>query len=141
MDSQVLLLGCTPMPYLTTCNLKRFGAHEYHCSRFCEYFVLIFMLSNHLKFTEDATPTTLSAGEWYIQRKDIWQDALVPSPNAAYYYLHFEAQYATECRATLSGRHKQHFIIAISERKKAQPHLNDTVMPLFLHFLSSMPGY
>ena len=46
-----------------------------------------------------------------------------------------------ECRATLSGRHKQHFIIAISERKKAQPHLNDTVMPLFLHFLSSMPGY
>lgn len=46
-----------------------------------------------------------------------------------------------ECRATLSGRLKRHFIIANFSRKKAQPHLNDTVMPLSLHSLSSMPGY
>lgn len=45
------------------------------------------------------------------------------------------------CRATLSGRLKRHFIIANFSRKKAQPHLNDTVMPLSLHSLSSMPGY
>ena len=45
------------------------------------------------------------------------------------------------CRATLSGRLKQHFIIADFSRKKAQPHLNDTVMHLSLHSLSSMPGY
>ena len=128
MDSQVLLLGCTPMPYLTTCNLKRFGAHEYHCSRFCEYFVLIFMLSNHLKFTEDATPTTLSAGEWYIQRKDVWQDALVPSPNAAYYYLHFEAQYATEplnrIQLPIHGRFQQALFLPLLEQLRslcAQP--------------------
>lgn len=47
----------------------------------------------------------------------------------------------TGCRATLSDSRKQHFIIASFSRKKAQSHLNDTVMPLFLHFLSSMPGY
>lgn len=46
-----------------------------------------------------------------------------------------------ECRATLSGSHKQHFIIANFSRKKAQSHLNDTVMPLFLHSFSSVPGY
>lgn len=45
------------------------------------------------------------------------------------------------CRATLSGSHKQHFIIANFSRKKAQSHLNDTVMPLFLHSFSSVPGY
>lgn len=46
-----------------------------------------------------------------------------------------------DCRATLSGSHKQHFIIANFSRKKAQSHLNDTVMPLFLHSFSSVPGY
>ena len=48
---------------------------------------------------------------------------------------------SADCRATLSGSNKQHFIITSFPRKKAQPHLNGTVMPLFLHFLSSMPGY
>ena len=48
---------------------------------------------------------------------------------------------AAGCRATLSGSHKQHFIIANFSRKKAQSHLNDTVMPLFLHSFSSVPGY
>lgn len=45
------------------------------------------------------------------------------------------------CRATLSGSQKHHFIIANFSRKKAQSHLNDTVMPLFLHSFSSVPGY
>ena len=46
-----------------------------------------------------------------------------------------------DCRATLSDSRKQHFIIASFSRKKAQSHLNDTVMPLFLHSFSSVPGY
>ena len=46
-----------------------------------------------------------------------------------------------DCRATLSGSQKHHFIIANFSRKKAQSHLNDTVMPLFLHSFSSVPGY
>lgn len=50
-------------------------------------------------------------------------------------------EWLIECRATLSGSHKQHFIIANFSRKKAQSHLNDTVMPLFLHSFSSVPGY
>ena len=51
------------------------------------------------------------------------------------------AELLGRCRATLSGSHKQHFIIANFSRKKAQSHLNDTVMPLFLHSFSSVPGY
>ena len=44
------------------------------------------------------------------------------------------------CRATHSGLHKRHIIISNFSKKKAQSHLNDTIMPLFLHFISSMPG-
>lgn len=41
---ETIFLSPAPMPYLTDCSLKRFGINEYHCSRCCGYFVLIFML-------------------------------------------------------------------------------------------------
>lgn len=91
-----LFFSPVPMPCLTDCSLKRFGAQEYHCSRYCEYFVLIFMLKNRLQFTEDQALTTLSPGEWYIQKKNTWQTASRPSPNAEYYYIHFEAEYTSD---------------------------------------------
>ena len=89
MDS--IILSPAPMPYLTDCSLKRFGTDEYHCSRYCSHFVLIFMLKNRLQFTENGSLTTLLAGEWYIQKKNTWQAASRPSPNAEYYYIHFQA--------------------------------------------------
>ena len=62
-----------------------------------------------------------------------------------YYSVLFGAQALivdpkAECRATHSGLHKRHIIISNFSKKKAQSHLNDTIMPLFLHFISSMPG-
>ena len=96
MDSEYIFLSSTPMPYLTDCDIKHFGAFEYHCSRCCDHFVLIFMLNNHLKFTEDSRLTTLSAGEWYIQKKSLWQSAPLPSPHAEYYWLHFQAEYSDQ---------------------------------------------
>lgn len=93
---ETIFLSPAPMPYLTDCNLKRFGINEYHCSRCCGYFVLIFMLKNTLQFTENGILTTLHPGEWYIQRKNIRQDASRPSPKAEYYYIHFEAAYTED---------------------------------------------
>lgn len=96
MNSDFIYLSPAPMPYLTDCRIKHFGANEYHCSRYCEYFVLIFMLGSQLTFTENSVQTTLRAGEWYIQRKNTWQGASLPSPNAEYYYFHFEAEYTDD---------------------------------------------
>lgn len=93
---ETIFLSPAPMPYLTDCKLKRFGINEYHCSRCCGYFVLIFMLKNTLQFTENGLLTTLHPGEWYIQRKNIRQDASRPSPKAEYYYVHFEAAYTED---------------------------------------------
>ena len=93
---ETIFLSPAPMPYLTDCQLKRFGINEYHCSRFCGYFVLIFMLKNTLQFTENEVMTTLRPGDWYIQKKNTWQDASLPSPKAEYYYIHFEASYTED---------------------------------------------
>ena len=54
--------------------------------------------------------------------------------------LAYHLKLALFCRATHSGLHKRHIIISNFSKKKAQSHLNDTIMPLFLHFISSMPG-
>ena len=94
MHPEIISLSCAPMPFMTDCDLKHFGAFEYHCSRCCDYFVLIFMLDHHLKFTEDTRLTTLSAGEWYIQKKSLRQSAPLPSPHAEYYWIHFQAEYS-----------------------------------------------
>ena len=99
MDS--IILSPAPMPYLTDCSLKRFGTDEYHCSRYCSHFVLIFMLKNRLQFTENGSMTTLLAGEWYIQKKNTWQAASRPSPNAEYYYIHFQADYTEDLTSRL----------------------------------------
>ena len=99
MDS--IILSPAPMPYLTDCSLKRFGTDEYHCSRYCSHFVLIFMLKNRLQFTENGSLTSLRAGEWYIQKKNTWQAASRPSPNAEYYYIHFQADYTEDLTSRL----------------------------------------
>lgn len=78
MDS--IILSPAPMPYLTDCSLKRFGTDEYHCSRYCSHFVLIFMLKNRLQFTENGSLTTLLAGEWYIQKKKYLAGGFPPQP-------------------------------------------------------------
>lgn len=80
MDSEYIFLSSTPMPYLTDCDIKHFGAFEYHCSRCCDHFVLIFMLNNHLKFTEDSgLPRFLPANG--IFRKNLSGRApLFPAP-------------------------------------------------------------
>ena len=93
---KTICLAPTPMPYLTDCRLKQFGRNEFHCSRYCEYFVLIFMLKNTLTFTENQEPVSLQAGERYIQSKNTWQAASRPSPNAEYYYIHFQAEYTRD---------------------------------------------
>ncbi len=120
MDTKYIFLNTAPMPYMTGFDLKRFGAHEYHCSRYCECFVLIFMLNNQLKFTEDSILTTLQSGEWYIQKKNTWQSSPFSSPNAEYYYLHFEADYTDDLlnRIKLPVRGQFHSALVLPHLKK-----------------------
>ena len=84
------------MPYLTDCDYKKFEPNEYHISRIVDFFVLIFMLRGSLLFIEDDVSVSVQEGEWYIQRKNLLQDADRPSPGAEYYYFHFKADYTQD---------------------------------------------
>ena len=70
------------MPYLTDCDYKKFEPNEYHISRIVDFFVLIFILRGSLHFIEDDVSVSVQEGEWYIQRKNLLQDADRPSPGA-----------------------------------------------------------
>ena len=84
-----------PMPHLTDCSLKRFGTDEYHCSRYCSHFVLIFMLKNRLQFTEKRQPDH-AAGRRMVHPEKYLAGGFPPSPNAEYYYIHFQADYTED---------------------------------------------
>ena len=86
------------MPYLTDCDYKKFEPNEYHISRIVDFFVLIFMLRGSLHFIEDDVSVSVQEGEWYIQRKNLLQNADRPSPGAEYYYFHFKADYTQDLR-------------------------------------------
>ena len=89
------------MPYLTDCDYKKFEPNEYHISRIVDFFVLIFILRGSLHFIEDDVSVSVQEGEWYIQRKNLLQDADRPSPGAEYYYFHFKADYTQNQAADL----------------------------------------
>ena len=96
MNTDYIFLNPAPMPYLTDCDYKKFEPNEYHISRIVDFFVLIFMLRGSLHFIEDDVSVSVQEGEWYIQRKNLLQDADRPSPGAEYYYFHFKADYTQD---------------------------------------------
>ena len=98
------------MPYLTDCDYKKFEPNEYHISRIVDFFVLIFMLRGSLHFIEDGVSVRVQEGEWYIQRKNLLQDADRPSPGAEYYYFHFNADYTWICSIESSCRSAEPFL-------------------------------
>jgi len=79
MNTDYIFLNPAPMPYLTDCDYKKFEPNEYHISRIVDFFVLIFMLRGSLHFIEDDVSVSVQEGEWYIQRKNLLQDADRPS--------------------------------------------------------------
>lgn len=96
MNTDYIFLNPAPMPYLTDCDYKKFEPNEYHISRIVDFFVLIFMLRGSLHFIEDDVSVSVQEGEWYIQRKNLLQDADRPSTGAEYYYFHFKADYTQD---------------------------------------------
>lgn len=84
-----------PMPQFMECSLKHFGHLEYHCTRHLTHYVLIFMLHNSLSFSENGAVKFLKEGEWYLQEKGTFQEAALPCTGAEYYYLHFDAEPAS----------------------------------------------
>ncbi len=72
---------------------KYFQPGECHVRRRCGEDVLILMMEGTLYFTEDGIPTEVHPGEYYIQRRGLFQESEIPSDGAVYYYIHFLGEY------------------------------------------------
>ncbi len=91
-----------PSPTISHIGYKVFTENELHVSRVINEYVFIFMTKGTLYFSENGVEIAVSAGECYLQCKNLYQSASVASSGAEYYFLHFYADEALEdCPCTI----------------------------------------
>lgn len=77
------------MPIYENSAFKVFERGEIHVTRTIETNVLLLMTHGTLRFYEDGKLVTLNAGEWYVQRAELFQQGADACDGAEYYYIHF----------------------------------------------------
>lgn len=105
----VIRLSIETAPVILLSEYKIFTEDELHISRYFDRYVMIFMDKGTLYFTENGKEVVLNPGEFYFQKKFIYQSATIKSPDAKYYFIEFTA---LECKENETG----------------------TVIPLHFHF-------
>ena len=88
-----LFLDTSKIPQYNYSSYKLFIAGEKHITRYCADDVLIIMLGGTLRFCEDGEEIELKNGEYYIQRAGLYQQGLVRSDEAYYFYIHFKGEW------------------------------------------------
>jgi AraC-like DNA-binding protein len=74
-------------------SLRFFEKDEHHVTRFCRDNVLLLVYDGILRFSEDGEECEVSAGEYYIQRKNCYQRGIIASDAPQYLYVHFDAEW------------------------------------------------
>ncbi len=92
------------LPQFSTSAYKFFTKNEKHINRVCHNNVLIIMLDGTLYFNENGQPVVIKKNEYYIQKSGLYQEGVLPSSNAKYYYIHFNGSiYDCESCLPISG--------------------------------------
>lgn len=73
-----------------------FQPGEKHVTRICSEDVLLLVFSGVLRFVEDGVPVEVHGGEYYIQKRGLLQQGVVPSDCPVYYYVHFSGTWSDE---------------------------------------------
>lgn len=81
-----------PISYFFSSN-RQFEKNECHMNRVYELSVLLIIRKGILRFTENGTPVEVHAGEYYIQKPNLYQQGLIPSDMPNYYFIHFSGHY------------------------------------------------
>lgn len=82
-------LSLQHVPTYRLSAFRYFLPQERHITRVDCSDILLILLDGTLRFTEDGIPVELSRGEYYIQRRGLYQDGPEVSDCPVYYYLHF----------------------------------------------------
>lgn len=77
-----------PIRYLYS-SLRYFAENEHHVKRFCKEDVLLLVFDGILRFSENGEQREISAGEYYIQRKNMQHDGDIASDSPKYLFVHF----------------------------------------------------
>lgn len=86
-------LNLDVLPQYAFSSLKIFADGEKHVERFCRDDVLIIMLEGTLYFVEGEKQIEVSKGNYYIQKRYLYQNGVKASNGAKYYYVHFKGSY------------------------------------------------
>lgn len=91
-----MFLDVQSLPVLAFSHYRTFLPGEHHVTRVCHEDVLLLMLSGVLRFHEDGVLVEVHAGEYYIQRRELYQQGIEASDSPHYYYIHFHGQWHEE---------------------------------------------
>lgn len=86
-------LDMNTFPCYHTSAFKLFRQGEKHVTRVFSADVLILMEAGTLYFHEDGKAVAVKENSYYIQRRGLKQEGLLPSSDAKYYFLHFVGNY------------------------------------------------
>lgn len=75
-------------------SFRYFENAEHHVTRFCKDNVLLLVFDGVLRFSEDGVEKEVRAGEYYVQRKNVYQAGEIASDEPKYFYVHFDAEWS-----------------------------------------------
>ena len=89
-------LSFDTVPIYNYASFRFFEEHEKHMTRVVSKDVLVLVFSGTLKFLENGVPISVSAGEYYIQRKGSYHTAAEESDMPKYYFIHFDGDFSDD---------------------------------------------
>lgn len=84
-----------PISYLYS-SLRYFNKNEHHIKRFCEEDILLLVFDGVLRFSENGIQREIHAGEYYIQKRNQYQDGELASDAPKYLFVHFLGEWKNE---------------------------------------------
>lgn len=106
----------TPILYKHA-SLRYFAPNEHHIRRYCTDDVLLLVFKGVLRFSENGRERTVKAGEYYIQKRNTFQDGVIASDSPHYLYVHFQGEYRDSPTALpLSGSYDQAVLHPLMEQ-------------------------
>lgn len=77
-------------------SFRFFEKGEHHITRFCQDNVLLLVFDGVLRFSENGKQVEVHAGEYYIQKQNMYQGGELVSDSPHYLYIHFDAEWTEE---------------------------------------------
>ena len=74
-------------------SLRFFAEGEYHVSRYYDRDILLLVYEGVLRFSENGESREVGAGEYYIQRRGLYQTAQTASDAPKYLYIYFQGEW------------------------------------------------